>query len=264
MKPLVFLSHITEEAEVATAIKTLIEPHFLGLLDFFVSSDGESIKMGQKWLDAVSTALKTCAVQIVLCSPQSVTKPWINFEAGAAWIRDIPVIPLCHSGMTPSALPMPLSLLQAANLTDVGGMKLVVPILAQALGAKTPKVDFTDFVEKIRSFEGQYTFWAECNASFSVIREVHADIIPALRSLGVVELELPDSSISAMERVMPFLRSHQLLDLQRLGRQIGTPNGIFYGCELRKLAKLDATMVSPHFKVVKPIKGANAARPGKL
>ncbi len=43
-KSLVFISHIGDEAEIATEFKTLIEDHFLGLIDVFVSSDGTSIK----------------------------------------------------------------------------------------------------------------------------------------------------------------------------------------------------------------------------
>ena len=43
----IFISHITEEAEVAISLKELIEQHFPGPPKIFVSSDGESIKMGR-------------------------------------------------------------------------------------------------------------------------------------------------------------------------------------------------------------------------
>jgi hypothetical protein len=248
MKPVVFISHIKEEAEIATALKELIAPHFLGLLDFFVSSDGASISMGQKWLDTVSAQLKSCAVEIVVCSPRSVVRPWINFEAGAAWIRDIPVIPLCHSGMSPSDLPVPLSLLQSAKLTDVAGMNLVVPVLANALGAASPKIDFSDFVARVKAFEERYTFWDECNGVFTTINSVHKDIIPALRTHARLEMDLPESALAALESVAPFLRKNALLDFTRIGRSSLTPNGMFYGCELLKLPKLDDLLKSPDFK----------------
>ena len=47
-KPIVFISHITEEKELALSFKSLVEQNFLGLLDVFVSSDENSISMGQK------------------------------------------------------------------------------------------------------------------------------------------------------------------------------------------------------------------------
>jgi len=249
MKPVVFISHIKEEAEIVTALKELIAPHFLNLLEFFVSSDGASIPMGQKWLDRVSSHLKSCAVEIVVCSPQSVTRPWINFEAGAAWIHDnIPVIPLCHSGMTPSDLPVPLSLLQSALLTDIAGMNLVVPVLANALKAASPKIDFSDFVARVKTFEERYTFWDECNRVFTMIGRIREDIVPALRSRARLQMDLPESALAALDAVAPFLRKHALLDFRRRGRSVSTQDGTFYGCELSKLPKLDDVLKSPEFK----------------
>jgi len=248
MKPVIFISHIKEEAEIATALKELIAPHFLGLLDFFVSSDGASIAMGQKWLEMVSAQLKSCAVEIVVCSPISVTRPWINFEAGAAWIRDIPVIPLCHSGMSPSDLPVPLSLLQSAKLTDIAGMNLVVPVLANALGAASPKIDFTDFVARVKDFEERYTFWDECNRAFTTINRINKDIIPTLRTHAELEMNLPESALATLESVAPFLLKHSLLEFARIGRSTLTAKGVFFGCKLVKLSKLNDALKSPDFK----------------
>jgi hypothetical protein len=128
-KPLVFISHITTEKEIAVALKGLVEQAFLGMVEVFVSSDPNSIAMGGRWLDNITYGLKKCVIEIVLASPVSVTRPWINFEAGAGWVRDIPVIPLCHSGMTPSALPAPLSSLQAALATQGTHLERVLPLL---------------------------------------------------------------------------------------------------------------------------------------
>lgn len=153
---LVFISHITEEKELAQAFKEMVERAFLGLFDVFVSSDAESIPMGKRWLGEIEAALKHCVVEIVVCSPHSVKRPWIQFEAGAGWLRDIPVIPLCHSGMTPSKLPIPLNMLQGATATDAVDVENVLAVLAKALGATTAVVDVTGFVAKATMFEEQY------------------------------------------------------------------------------------------------------------
>jgi TIR domain len=79
-KSIVFISHITEEKPIAIAFKDLIETSFLGMIDVFVSSDENSISTGQRWLDNITTALKECSIEIILCSPKSVSRPWINFE----------------------------------------------------------------------------------------------------------------------------------------------------------------------------------------
>jgi hypothetical protein len=79
-----FVSHVSEEADVAARIKAALSRDFLGLLDVFVSSDTESIAAGEEWLRSIEKALQESALLIVLCSPASVGRPWINFEAGAA------------------------------------------------------------------------------------------------------------------------------------------------------------------------------------
>jgi hypothetical protein len=172
-KKLVFVSHITEEGELAKIISNEIKSSFLGLLDTFVSSDGESLPAGGRWLDTIDAALSSSAIQISLCSPQSVKRPWINFEAGASWIRRIPVVPLCHSGLSKSGLPVPLSMLQAADLTSAADLKVVFNELAKILGAaKTPDVDYGALIQKSSVFIENYTYfnkvrdaiYAACNA----------------------------------------------------------------------------------------------------
>lgn len=107
-KTRVFISRISAEMALAQALKERLRRDFRGLLDIFVSSDQTTIRAGSKWLDEVDKALKGADVQIVLASRESVGRPWVNFEAGAVWLRGIPVIPVCRSGMTPEALPVPL------------------------------------------------------------------------------------------------------------------------------------------------------------
>lgn len=64
-----FISHVSEEAEVAAGLKTALARDFLGLLDVFVSSDAESIAAGEEWLRSIERALKESAMLIVLCAP---------------------------------------------------------------------------------------------------------------------------------------------------------------------------------------------------
>lgn len=160
-KAVVFISHITEERDIAQALKKLVESSFLGLIEVFVSSDANSIKLGRKWLENVTTALRCCNVEIVIASPTSVKRPWVNFEAGAGWVRDIPVIPLCHSGMTPSSLPTPLSELQAALATDKNELDRLVPVLAEAIGSSEPAIDWSPFMEAVTKYEATYQAQSE-------------------------------------------------------------------------------------------------------
>lgn len=152
-KPIVFISHVTEEKEVALALKRLVESAFINMMDVFVSSDPRSLHLGQEWLQKIKFALSNCVVEIIIASPQSVKRPWVNFEAGAGWVRSVPVIPLCHSGMEPSKLPFPLKTFQGATATKDEELRLILPVLAEAINSGVPKIDFAEFIGTVRGFE---------------------------------------------------------------------------------------------------------------
>ena len=200
------------------AVKDIIERHIPGPPKVFVSSDGESIKMGRDWLETVLKALGTCKAEVVVCSPKSVTRPWLNLEAGAALIRGIPVIPACHSGMAPPGLPLPLLLRQTSELTEIGGVERICRDLAGALHLGTAEIDFTRSVATIKGFEERYMFWDRCNAAFAAIAAAHPKIIALLRCHSCLEVDLPQRSAASIEDVLPFLRSNELLDFRSVGR----------------------------------------------
>ncbi|MDQ0997013.1 hypothetical protein QFZ34_002195 [Phyllobacterium ifriqiyense] len=158
IKPTIFISHISEEAALAILFKNQIEKSFLNTVNVFVSSNADSISIGQRWLDNISNGLKECAAMLVFCSPQSVGRPWINFEAGAGWVKGIEVVPVCHSGMTPSGLPIPLKLLQGMLATDKKKLLEVFELVAEKLGSSTPDVDVDALNAKIVEFENAYVF----------------------------------------------------------------------------------------------------------
>jgi hypothetical protein len=104
---------------------------------------------GEEWLKSIESALKECSILVVLCSPTSISRPWINFEAGAAWMRAIPLLPICHDGLTPGDLPMPLSLRQGVALHDAEGLKRVYARVAAVLGCQIPGRDFEQLSQQL-------------------------------------------------------------------------------------------------------------------
>jgi hypothetical protein len=152
-KKQVFVSHISSEAEIAKRLKRHLDDDFLGMLEIFVSSDRESIRAGDRWLAEVDKALKAADVELVLCSKESIGRPWVNFEAGAAWLRGIPVIPVCHSGLSVTDLPIPLNLLQSVECGRADGLQKLYDAIARVLDVKTPGVDFAARAADIRLLE---------------------------------------------------------------------------------------------------------------
>ena len=73
---------------------------------------------------------------------QSISRPWINFETGCAWIKKLPVIPICHLGMTKSALPTPLSSFQALDLDSSSFVQDFLESIAKHFNIpKLPRID---------------------------------------------------------------------------------------------------------------------------
>ena len=133
-----FVSHISEEAEYAALLKEMIQSDFLELARCFTSSDIGSIGAGENWLTAVERAMSEAKAVIVLCSKASVHRPWVQFEVGAAWMKDIPVIPVCHSGLKTGDLQMPLSLRQGVELPTERGIAQLYEGVAKLLKMTRP------------------------------------------------------------------------------------------------------------------------------
>jgi hypothetical protein len=148
-----FVSHISSEMGLAQYLKQRLNRDFLGSLDIFVSSDQTSIGAGTKWLDEVDKALKNADVQLILCSAESVQRPWVNFEAGAVWLRGIPVIPVCHSGLKPNDLPVPLSMLQGVEAGHPEGLERLYGAIARTLDLQVPDIDFDALANDVREVE---------------------------------------------------------------------------------------------------------------
>lgn len=211
-KKLVFISHITEEGELAQILSEQIKGSYLGMLDTFVSSDGESIPAGGRWLDSIDTALNESAIQISLCSPKSIKRPWINFEAGASWIRKIPVIPLCHSGLTKGELPIPLAMLQSADYDNENDLDTMFSTLSNVLGAAKPNIDYSDLIKKSNEFVLNYTYINEVKNSVFTLCEVE----PSTKQLflsGQIQSQMLSIQDYLLPTVVPALESLKLKGL---------------------------------------------------
>ena len=101
--PIIFISHIDEEHQLAQTIAGWLDNAFRESVRVVVG--GRGIQKGQQWFDSLGADLHSAELIIALCSNESVKSNWLFFEAGTAWGRKKSMIPLCHSGMAPDLLP---------------------------------------------------------------------------------------------------------------------------------------------------------------
>jgi len=152
----VFLSHVTVESKLADVIESHLVRDFIGLVDVFESSDRLSIPAGKMWLSEMTAALAKADLHLILCSDEAKNRPWINFEAGAAHLRGIPIVPLCHSGITWAQPPVPLSEYEGIQAADPEGLQALYRIVSEAIGSSIPQIDFQLFAKEVITFEAEY------------------------------------------------------------------------------------------------------------
>ena len=77
-------------------------------------------------MDRIKRELQACSILVSLLSKRSIGRPWINFEAGAAWVAD-KLLPVYFGNMTTASLPRPFADLTAVDLRkDSHGLVRVV------------------------------------------------------------------------------------------------------------------------------------------
>jgi hypothetical protein len=134
----VFISFIHEEVDYAQAVQNFISQILGASVTPFLSSDTLQIYAGEKWIERIMDELKDAKVVILMLTEESVKRPWVNFEAGAAWTRDIAIIPVCMLGLGKDDLPKPYSSLQAISLGRYGDDEYLARSVAHYLGLPEP------------------------------------------------------------------------------------------------------------------------------
>ena len=112
----IFVSFVHEDEKVASAVQTLLQTELELGKEVFLSSDKSQIYAGDLWLQKIKDGLTAAEIVILMLSQRSVARRWVNFEAGAAWLADKTIIPVCYGNLSKDALPYPYSAMYALDL----------------------------------------------------------------------------------------------------------------------------------------------------
>lgn len=140
-KPIIFVSHIHEDAQIAYCLKCYLDETFLGFFKIFVSSDGASIRAGDNWSSSIEDALTEADLVLALITEKAKDRRWIYFECGGAYFARKRVIPICCRNFPVAQLASPLSWLQAIDGADVGGVIQLIETIAHTFELRNPKYD---------------------------------------------------------------------------------------------------------------------------
>jgi hypothetical protein len=119
IEKMLFLSHAEVDRDLAALLEETVYLSVPGTQVFRASRVGQ-IAGGREWFDVVTHHLKESALYVILLSGNSVEKPWLSFETGAAWYTQRPLKPVLAPGFTPREVPEPLRFLQLLSLSDTG------------------------------------------------------------------------------------------------------------------------------------------------
>jgi len=79
---------------IALELQSVIRKAFSDAFPVFVSSDPKSLGGGEEWFHHILENLSKARLVLVLLSPDSLDRPWINFEAGFGKGQKSRVIPV--------------------------------------------------------------------------------------------------------------------------------------------------------------------------
>jgi len=253
-KPVIFISHVSKEKELASVLKSLIHESFEDTVEVFLSSDAVSIRPGKEWFSQIMEYLRKCDAILLLCSNASFRSPWINFDAGAVAARkDSPnegplVISLCHSGLTKGDLHAPLNVYQAVNLMEEPHLKEVFKELAVEVGRGSLSADFGPYLENAKRWEAGYLFWNDCNDAFRFLRKLLGDNYQGfLRGEEIAFNNLPETTHDQLIQHVEFLSSPNIVQLIRCKRTFNVTGWIFEG-RLVPSEKLAEIVADPYFE----------------
>lgn len=149
-KPTLFFSHSSKDKDLIISIKDTLTKYTGGVLDIFMSSDGQSIPFGTNWIHKIEEGLNSAKIMFVFVTENSISSGWIYFEAGFAYSKEIHVIPV-GIGVDIGALKAPLNLLQGFNITSAGSLNNFISIVNKEFEYSFSECfDENDYAEIIR------------------------------------------------------------------------------------------------------------------
>jgi hypothetical protein len=145
-----FVSHSSADAELARGLQRELDQWFLGTVESFNSSERGSLAPGDPWLEEIESNLRSADALIALMTPAGLRSPWVNFEAGAVWLREgSTVIPCCAGQSRKGSLPPPYSYLQALDLDAAADIESLFELISKLCGLACPQAPFDEVAERL-------------------------------------------------------------------------------------------------------------------
>ncbi len=154
-KPTLFFSHSSKDKDVILSIKNKLNSATGGVMDIFMSSDGQSIPFGTNWIHKIEEGLQVAKIMFVFVTENSISSGWIYFEAGYAYSKGIQVIPV-GIGVDIGSLKAPLNLLQGFNISSEDSLNNFITIINRTFDYHFSNIfEHNDYLEVIKNLSSE-------------------------------------------------------------------------------------------------------------
>jgi len=104
----IFISHAVANKNIAQSLAEALEATKENVTTFLASRHGD-IRADEDWLDGIERALQEAETYIIILTPESVLRPWVNFEAGAAWFFKRQLVFVRIQALSTDDIPLPIN-----------------------------------------------------------------------------------------------------------------------------------------------------------
>jgi hypothetical protein len=148
-KPTVFLSHSSNNRRELLALKRFLDERAGGFVEFFLSSDEESIIHGTIWPTEVKAALDRMQLMLIFASTDALKAGWTYFEAGYGLHKLGTTNIYCLPGTDKASLPSPFNLIQNRNVHSARDVSLLIKQINDLFGSKMAEAVSKDEFDRI-------------------------------------------------------------------------------------------------------------------
>jgi hypothetical protein len=113
----IFISHAVANRNIARSLADTLEAAREDVTTFLASRPGD-IRADEDWLEGIERALQEADTYIIFLTPESVLRPWVNFEAGAAWFSQRQLVFVRIQALSTGDIPLPINSRQVYAIDD--------------------------------------------------------------------------------------------------------------------------------------------------
>jgi hypothetical protein len=146
----IIISYSNDEEKIADTLIDWVESTFFERCTVIKSPSVDGFSDGALWIKKDYKPAGILPLLINIIGPDSVKNTSSIFQTGCAWGKGIPVISICHSGVSKNTLISPFKHFQAIDAESPNFAKNIIMLIAKLLKVqKIPRIAFSEMTAEM-------------------------------------------------------------------------------------------------------------------